>query len=1067
MNPLRYLCRLISITRLSGSLRILIPMYSAYIIFALCVFLLFIPQQRRQLLDQKKHNILQLTDNAISLLAGFDSRTRTGEMTPEKAYAQASDQIRNLRYGPQGKDYFWIIDMHPAMIMHPFRPDLEGADLTDFRDIAGNYPFAAMVEAVKQGGESGGYVNYYWQWKDNPGKTVPKISYVKRFPPWNWIIGTGIYEADINREISTITRSFIQIFTGMLVFIVILSLYITRQVFKIETRRALAEEERALEELRLKKLLELGQMSEKKISALTEFALEEAISLTRSEIGYLAFLNEDETQLTMHTWSKQTMKQCEIQDKHLVYDVEHAGLWAEAARSRQTVIINDYDAYSSFQKKGYPVGHVKISRVLNIPVFDGNTMIALAGVGNKKADYNDSDVRQLKLLMDGMYKILQRKKAEDDLRQSENRYRLLAENATDTIWILELSNFKFTYASPSMEQLSGYSPERLKEIEIRSLINEDSLKRISAIIAKELERDTINGIDASRYRTLEMELIRQDGSTVWTEVTARFLRNDQGTPDRVLGITRDITRRRELEQKLLETNTDLRMAQGMASIGNWSLDPAKDVPVWSDEVYRIYERDPALGPFSLAQYQSVYHGKWLTLFNNSIQGAINNGIPYDIECKMTLPSGRVKWVHGIGEPRKVENKTHWYLRATVQDITDRKNMELHIQQARKMEALGTLAGGIAHDFNNILSSIMGFTELAKLGAKGDQEQRENLDQVLTAGLRARELVKHILTFSRKADVRKDIIRVVPLIKETLKFIRASISPNIQIQTQFMHMDCTVLADPTQMHQVLMNLFTNAAYAMGDRGGVLTVKLDCSDFVRDDSFQTKELIPGNHVRLRVSDTGTGIEQGVIDKIFEPFFTTKVRGEGTGMGLSLVYGIIKEMKGDISVYSEPGKGTTFQILLPEMGGNHGASLDVNKTSLKEGKGKILLIDDETSSVQWMSQVLSKTGYEVVGETGSPEALELFKKDPMAFDLVLTDLTMPGLTGLELSGLVKEIRPDIPIILCTGFSGELTREEMKHYGINQVLMKPMIASELSEAISNVLKDKTGLPHGKDADS
>lgn len=1040
---------------LPGSARVLIPLYATYAIFVLCIFLVFIPQLRNQLIDQKKQAILQLTENTISLLTEFDNRITQGELTPEQGREDAIDQIRHMRYGPEGKDYFWIIDMHPFMIMHPYRPDLEGTDLTQFRDTDGYYPFIAMIETVNR--TNGGYVNYSWQWKDVPGRQASKVSYVKQFPPWGWVVGTGIYVDDIYQEISTITLNFIQILGGILVFIILLSVYITRQVFLIERKNNLTEAARALEELRLKKLLELTELSGESMERLTEFALEEAINLTKSDIGYLAFLNEDESQLSMHTWSKKVMKQCDIKEKQLTYEVLHAGLWAEAARSGQTVIINDYESCDHPHKKGFPEGHVRISRVLNVPVVDGGRIIALAGVGNKKDPYDDSDVRQLKLLMDGMTKILQRKKADDALRESEERYRLLADNATDTIWVMELSTFTLSYVSPSGSHLLGYEPEQLKELTLDSFLNQNSIEKFHAIISEGLAQDALTGSGINQLNRFETELIRQDGSVIWVEVATSFLRTHTGTPDRILGITREITQRKELEQKLRDSNTDLCQAERIAHIGHWSLDPYIGIPEWSDEVYRIYERDPGLGPFSRDEYRTVYTGQWLDLLTHALGEAVSKGLPFDIECQLSLPSDRIKWVNVIGEPQLTEHRNCFFIRGTIQEITDRKKMEMRIQQTQKMEALGTLAGGIAHDFNNILASIIGFTELSRIGASGNKPVMENLELVLAAGLRARDLVKHIMTFSRKADVQKTATPIVPLIKETLKFLRASIPPGIEIQTQFVEPDSTVLADPTQMHQVFMNLFTNAVHAMKDNGGVLTVTLDSFQLLPDDRFQEEGLSQGNYVRIIISDTGRGIPRDVIDRIFEPFFTTKNRGEGTGMGLSVSYGIIKDMQGYISVYSEENEGTTFQVLLPELQEYRTSSQALGPAVITKGNGNLLLVDDEVPIVNWMSQVLSSAGYKVTSMTSSSEAYKAFCINPMGIDLVLTDLTMPGITGLELTELIKKERPDLPVVLCTGFSGEVTQDLIERYGISGVLMKPMIASELSRAVASALEAVT----------
>ncbi len=1038
---------------LPGSFKILFPLYITYIVFSLSVFLIFIPQQKKQLLDQKKETIHQLTNSAISLLSELYSRAQQGEISVEQAKSEAINQIRNLRYGPEGKDYFWINDMHPFMVMHPYRPDMEGKDLTLFKDPAGNYPFVAMVETVMN--NQGGFVNYYWQWKDVPQNVFSKISFVKGFTPWGWIVGTGIYVDDIEREIGLITKNLLQIFTGILIFIIFLSVYISKQVFKVEQRRRSAEKKKELEELRLKKLLELSQMTEKSVRRMTGFALEEAIHLTGSDIGFLAFLNETETQLTMHTWSKQTMKDCEVEDKILIYNVTDTGLWAEAARSRKTVIINDYENFDSSQKKGYPKGHVRISRVLNVPIFDGEKMVALAGVGNKKENYDESDVRQLKLMMDGMWKIIQRKNAEEDLRRSEERYRLIADNATDTIWIMQISDFTFSYVSPSVKYLLGYNSDQFVKLGLEHVLSKRSIQEVRSAISKELEFESQNKNSLPRNRALEIEMIKQDGSTIWAEVTARFLVDDGGTPDRVLGITRDITQRRELEKRLKQINTDLSLAQQISGIGNWSVDPESGVQTWSEELYEIHERDPKLGPYSYDELKTLYPGKWSGILDSATQEAISNGTPYNIELKLTLPSGNIKWVNSICEP--VFEQGAYSLHGTVQDITERKNLESRIQQVQKMEALGTLAGGIAHDFNNILSSIIGFAELAKLDLHEDEEAKNNLDQVLTAGLRARDLVKHILTFSRKADAQKTMMQIVPLIKECLKFLKASISPNIELRYSFERTDIMVLSDPTQLHQILMNLFTNAAYAMKEKGGILDVKLDSIHILKNDMFQMKKLVPGKYIHLVISDTGSGIPKDLTEKIFEPFFTTKGRGEGTGMGLSTVYGIIKEMKGDISVYSEEGAGSTFRILIPEVISGTQVETDHEQIQLITGKGKILLVDDEMSIIDWTSQVLLKLGYEVITACNGIDAVDQFLKSPSSYDLVLSDLAMPEISGIDLSKRIRMERPDIPIILCTGFSDGLTSDIIQNYGISSMIMKPLIASELSQAISTALDNNS----------
>ncbi len=425
-----------------------------------------------------------------------------------------------------------------------------------------------------------------------------------------------------------------------------------------------------------------------------------------------------------------------------------------------------------------------------------------------------------------------------------------------------------------------------------------------------------------------------------------------------------------------------------------------------------------------------------------------------LELEMCKKDGTAVWVEIVARFLRDEKFSPDRILGTSRDITQRKRLEERMKQTQKMEALGTLAGGIAHDFNNILSSIIGFTELAKLDLSDNPEALGSLDQVMTAGLRARDLVQHILTFSRKADVQHQVIKIVPLVKECLKFIKASAPPDIAIRKKMMEKDVAVLADPTQIHQMIMNLLTNAVHAMKETGGTLDVTITSMVIHTDEILQTQNISSGRYVKILISDTGCGIPEALAEKIFEPFFTTKRRGEGTGMGLSTVYGIVKDLKGDISVYSEPGKGTTFQVLIPEKRPDADQEITLTRAALITGKGSILVVDDEPSIVAWTSKVLAKLGYGVAGVSGGQKALDMLAQDPDRFDLVITDLAMPKMDGLALSQQIKRICPDIPIILCTGFSEGLKTDLVANCHIFAMIMKPMIASELSAIVNKALK-------------
>ena len=371
-----------------------------------------------------------------------------------------------------------------------------------------------------------------------------------------------------------------------------------------------------------------------------------------------------------------------------------------------------------------------------------------------------------------------------------------------------------------------------------------------------------------------------------------------------------------------------------------------------------------------------------------------------------------------------------------------------------MEAIGTLAGGIAHDFNNILSSVLGYTELALDDAEEGTRLRTNLKTVLSAGERARDLVQQILAFSRQSEKTFGPIQVKLITKEALKLLRAILPTTIEIR-QDIQSDSMVLGDPTQIHQILLNLCTNADHAMREKGGILEVTL--VDVELDSLFTAKhpDIKPGTHLRLMVRDTGRGIPPLILDRIFDPFFTTKDKSEGTGMGLSVVHGIVKAHGGAITVQSEPGKGAIFNVFLPVIEKTIVREAPIEK-SIPTGTERVLVVDDEEALVNTHRQMLEGLGYEVVTRTSSIEALELFKARPDRFDLVITDMTMPNLTGSELALKLAKIRPDIPIILCTGFSHEITAEKSKEMGIKEFLLKPILREVMAETVRRVLDEK-----------
>jgi len=389
-----------------------------------------------------------------------------------------------------------------------------------------------------------------------------------------------------------------------------------------------------------------------------------------------------------------------------------------------------------------------------------------------------------------------------------------------------------------------------------------------------------------------------------------------------------------------------------------------------------------------------------------------------------------------------------------QDEQERNRLETQLQQAQKMEAIGTLAGGIAHDFNNILGAVMGYTELVQQETEKESVSYQYLQEVLYACRRAKELVKQILTFSRQTEKKHAPVRVKSIVNEAVKLLRASLPATIEI-FQNIQSDALVMGDPTQIHQVILNLCTNAGHAMQNQGGRLTVSLTQLELDPESSASFPNLKPGPYLKLSVSDTGPGIPASERDRIFEPFFTTKEKGEGTGMGLAVVHGIVTGHGGDIFVHSDPGQGATFTVFLPAVDRRINPQPQDEKP-IPTGSERILFIDDEAALTNAGKHLLEALGYEVVTQTSSVEALELFRSQPDQFDLVITDLTMPALTGDKLAEEMMGIRSDLPIILCTGFSARMSETNALDLGIRAYVTKPVLGRQLAETIRKVLDEK-----------
>lgn len=435
------------------------------------------------------------------------------------------------------------------------------------------------------------------------------------------------------------------------------------------------------------------------------------------------------------------------------------------------------------------------------------------------------------------------------------------------------------------------------------------------------------------------------------------------------------------------------------------------------------------------------------------------GISETYETQLMRKDGEVFWAEISAGPYPSPDGRVIGSLSIVRDITERKRaeherekLEAQLRRSQKLETIGTLAGGVAHDFNNILTPIMGYSEMAKFHLDKKDPARADLEQIITAAHRAKDLVRQILTFSRQNEEERKPVLIHLIVKEALKLMRASIPSTIEIHEVIAPSVGAVLCDPTQIHQVLMNLCTNASHAMKDKGGILEVKLDMFHVCAEFSCLHVNLSEGDYVRMTVSDTGCGMDRATTERIFEPFFTTKSAGEGTGLGLSVVHGIVTAHGGGISVYSEPDQGTAFQVYLPSA--THDMTIDSeDESEIPMGTERILFVDDEQPNTLMAKQMLSSLGYEVITRMSSLEALETFQSNPTHYDLVITDQTMPQMSGDELAQKMLAIRADLPIILVTGFSETVTARNYKQLGFRGYLMKPLIFRDLARIVHDAL--------------
>jgi len=633
-------------------------------------------------------------------------------------------------------------------------------------------------------------------------------------------------------------------------------------------------------------------------------------------------------------------------------------------------------------------------------------------------DSNRGDGEEhFRALTEDKYKNIQK-----ELCTNQERFQHLLEAAHIITWEMDLQTNQITYVGPDNSTLLGFPLNKWYQKDFwANHIHPLDQEWVVHLCKKEAYR--------SNFYQFEYRMMDAQGGIRWIHDLMSVISDDAKTPKLLQGFMIDITERKQTEERIASLagfpeenpNPVLRVSRdhhilysnqaSMPLLKTWGCEIGQELPrQWHRVVLRAFETNQP-------QEEEVVCG--------------------NLTFSLTFaPITQFQTVNIYGH-----------------DITERKKLESRIQQAQKMEAIGTLAGGIAHDFNNILMAMLGHTQLTLLKVAGNEVVENNLQHVLTAGYRARDLIQQILAFSRKSEPVRKYFDFLGLMKEILHLIRASLPSTIKIKQHFFSDSGMILGDPVQIHQVMMNICANAEHAMRETGGILNVELNQVD-VQHAPHNSMDLPAGPYLRVMVRDTGVGIAQENLSRVFDPFFTTKDVGEGTGMGLAVAHGIIASHGGSITVDSRVGQGTTVTILLPQSPSKESEEISESQLRiLPQGKGKILFVDDEESLVKFGKDFLGQAGYQVIVHTNSVEALKVFQADPQFFDAVITDQTMPDLTGEDLAREMLRIRPDIPIIICTGFSYTMTPEKAQTLGIRKYLPKPFNGHQLATILQQIL--------------
>ena len=810
------------------------------------------------------------------------------------------------------------------------------------------------------------------------------------------------------------------------------------------TARKRAEEEIRRHAERLRTIVEILQHHHDDLQGFLDYALNKAVSLTRSRFGYIYFYDEVRREFTLNSWSKDVMPSCSVAHPQTRYELARTGIWGEAVRQRMPILLNDFQGENPL-KKGYPEGHVPLSRFLTVPVFHQDAIVAVVGVANKETDYGETDTLELTLLMDAVWKSVETLRGEQALRESEERNRLLSDVTMEGILIHRQG--VAVDVNPSLARMVGFSREELLGNDFLTLIHPDDLGTALENMTKEAVQPYV------------IRVMRKDGSWFFAEVESRDFERE-GERLRVSAV-RDVSRRLEALNALKESEERFRqvyehMAVGVARVG---LD------------FRIQAANAAYcGMLGYSEEELV--GKHLRDITRPEVVEENLRLQEQL-CRGEIPHYRMEktFVHRDGHPvhgildaslvHDAAGKASYFLGSVV-DITEARKAEqeheklrAQLVQAQRMESVGRLAGGVAHDFNNMLNVILGHAEMVLDDLPEASPLRADILEIQKAGQRSAQLTRQLLAFARRQTVAPKVLDLNETVAEMLSMLGRLIGEDIDLLWKPGHALEPVRIDPAQVDQILANLCVNARDAIGHRPGKITIETGSAEF--DDAYCADHFgfAPGTFALLAVSDDGCGMDAETKANIFEPFFTTKGVGEGTGLGLATVYGIVKQNGGFVSVYSEVGEGTSFHIYLPVHVAPCGARPAQAGSSPPPAVGSetVLLVEDEPTILKMVAKMLERLGYTVLAAKLPGEAIRMAREHSGDIHLLLIDVVMPEMNGRDLAQSLLALRPDLKRLFMSGYTSNV----IAHHGVLEegvsFIQKPFSQRVLGEKLRQVL--------------